>query len=125
MFKNLTEKYKRNILIVQVWQVKEGNNACVASTIISIKRTMLKFFIFLVPLSLLARMWLNLAEGQFFIPSIKEETLITIKTKTVILALISIIIILPFLAEMIPHQYRHHVIHIHHSYKVLSQVRYL
>ena len=120
MFKNLTEKYKRNILIVQVWQVKEGNNACVATTIISIKRTMLKFFIFLVPLSLLARMWLNLAEGQFFIPSIKEETL-----KTVILALISIIIILPFLAEMIPHQYRHHVIHIHHSYKVLSQVRYL
>lgn len=125
MFKNLTEKYKRNILIVQVWQVKEGNNACVASTIISIKRTMLKFFIFLVPLSLLARMWLNLAEGQFFIPSIKEETLITIKTKTVILALISIIIILPFLAEVIPHQYRHHVIHIHHPYKVLSQVRYL
>ena len=123
MFKNLTEKYKRNILIVQVWQVKEGNNA--ATTIISIKRTMLKFFIFLVPLSLLPRMWLNLAEGQFFIPSIKEETLITIKTKTVILALISIIIILPFLAEMIPHQYRHHVIHIHHSYKVLSQVRYL
>ena len=37
---------------------------------------------------------LNLAEGQFFILSIMEVMLITVKMKTVILALISIIIIL-------------------------------
>ena len=41
------------------------------------------------------------------------------------LLLISIIIILPLPAEIISHQYQHHVIHIHHSYKMLPQVRHL
>ena len=47
--------------------------------------------VFLVPLSLLAKTWLNLAEGQYFIPSLTEALLIIMKMKTVILALVSII----------------------------------
>ena len=65
--------------------------------------------------------WLNLADGWYFISSIMEVTLIIMKMKTMILAWVSIIIILPLLAEIIHHHYSHHVIHIHHSYKMLTQ----
>lgn len=60
-----------------------------------------------LPLPLLAKTWLNLAKGQFYIPSITEGKRKTVKMKTVILALVSILL-LSLLAEiLIPHQYPH------------------
>ena len=50
--------------------------------------------------------------------------LTTVIIQKVILALISIIIILPVLVKiLVSHQYRHHVIHIHHFCQMLSLIQ--
>ena len=83
----------------------------------------LKDYAEVLPLFLLTKTWLNLGKGHFYIPSITEGKLETVKMKTVILALISIII-LSLLAEiLIPHQYQDCFTHIHHSHKMLHQIR--